>query len=248
MNLALAIGAGVAGAAVGWGAGFLDVHLERVEGLQKEEGEERAEYEAEVAQKAEAARVAGEEAPAALPWASESYGWTWLEIYLAPVLGAFGFSLFAGRHGLTWVSAEDLLWTALFIHIITFDLKHRLILDLVTYPAFVVALVLAAVTPGLSILQAVIGAVGMGGFFLIFHVISRRGLGLGDVKLVALIGAVAGLGAGHYQALEAIVVGVFLGGVVALLLLITRIRSLRDPIPYGPFLCVGAVLVLYLSL
>jgi leader peptidase (prepilin peptidase)/N-methyltransferase len=135
-----------------------------------------------------------------------------------------------------------------FIHITIFDLKHRLILDLVTYPAFVVALVLAAVTPGLSILQAVIGAVGMGGFFLIFHVVSRRGLGLGDVKLVALIGAVAGLGAGHYQALEAIVVGVFLGGVVALLLLITRIRSLKDPIPYGPFLCVGAVVVLYLSL
>src|ERR1019366_10418521 len=93
MNIALAIGAGVTGAAVGWGAGFLDVHLESVEGLQKEEGEERAEYEAEVAQKAEAARVAGEEAPAAMPWASERYGWTWLEIYLAPVLGAFGFSL-----------------------------------------------------------------------------------------------------------------------------------------------------------
>ena len=42
--------------------------------------------------------------------------------------------------------------------------------------------------------------------------------------------------------------GVFLGGAAALLLLITRLRSLKDPIPYGPFLCAGAVLVLFQSL
>jgi leader peptidase (prepilin peptidase)/N-methyltransferase len=98
------------------------------------------------------------------------------------------------------------------------------------------------------VLQSVIGAAAVGLFFLILHVISRNGLGLGDVKLVAVIGAVTGLGAAHYAAVDAVLAGVFLGGVVALLLLITRIRSLKDPIPYGPFLCVGAVLALYLSL
>ncbi len=248
MNLALTAGAGVAGALAGWGSGFLSVYLERTQGLEKEELEERADYEAEVARKAGEAHAAGEEPPAAAPWMGERYGWTWVELTLAPVLGAVTFGLFAARHGLSWILAEDLLWVAVFLHIFTFDLKHRLILNLVTYPALPVAVVLAAVTPGLSVLQSVIGAAAVGLFFLILHVISRNGLGLGDVKLVAVIGAVTGLGAAHYAAVDAVLAGVFLGGVVALLLLITRIRSLKDPIPYGPFLCVGAVLALYLSL
>ncbi|MGD0833893.1 MAG: A24 family peptidase [Candidatus Dormibacteria bacterium] len=248
MNLALTAGAAAAGAVAGWGSGFLGVYLEKAQGLEREEAEERAEYEAEVVRKAEAARSAGEDPPAAEPWAGERYGWTWIELLLAPLLGAVSFGLFGARHGLTWIVAEDLLWVAVFIHVFTFDLKHRLILNVVTYPALPLAIVLAAVTPGLSLLQAVIGAAAVGGFFLVLHVISRNGLGLGDVKLVALIGAVTGLGAAHYAAVDAVLAGVLLGGVVALLLVVTRIRSLKDPIPYGPFLCVGAVLVLYLSL
>jgi prepilin signal peptidase PulO-like enzyme (type II secretory pathway) len=248
MNLAVTIGAGVAGVAAGWGGGFLGVQMERLEGLQKEEAEERAEYEAGVAAKAVAARAAGEEPPASLPWRSEHYGWTWLERYLAPVLGAVCFALLASRHGLTWRCAEDLLWTAVFVHIITLDLKHGLILDLVTYPAFVVALVLAAVTPGLSVLQAVIGAAVMGVFFLICHLAYPPGIGLGDVKLVALIGAVTGLGAAHYAAFDAVFLGVFLGGFAALILLVTRVRSRKEGIAYGPFLCAGALVVLYLTL
>jgi Flp pilus assembly protein protease CpaA len=251
VNLALTIAAGVAGAAVGIGAGGLNVLLERVEGLSAEEDEERAEYEAETARQAEEARARGEEPEPSPPWLPERYGWTWLEWGAAPVLGAFAFSLIAGRQGLTWVALEDLLWMAVFVHIVTFDLKHRLILDKVTYPAIVVALLLAGVTPGLSLPRALVGAAVIGGFFLLFHVISRRGIGLGDAKLGALIGAVTGLGfdsPDHLQAIYAVTGGVFLGGAVAVLLLITRLRSLKDPIPYGPFLCAGAVLVLFQSL
>jgi prepilin signal peptidase PulO-like enzyme (type II secretory pathway) len=40
---------------------------------------------------------------------------------------------------------------------------------------------------------------------------------------------------------------VFIGGATALVLLVTRVRSLKDPIPYGPFLCAGAALILYLG-
>jgi len=113
------------------------------------------------------------------------------------------------------------------------------------------ALVLAVVTPGLSLVRALTGGAVIGVFFLLFHLASRRGIGLGDVKLGALIGAVTGLGfdnPDHLQAIYAVTGGVFLGGAAALLLLITRLRSLKDPIPYGPFLCAGAVLVLFQGL
>ena len=251
MNIAFTLASGAAGAAVGLGTGWLNVVLERVERLHQEEDEERTEYEVEVAKEADAARERGEPAAEAAPWLPEKYGWTWLEWGLGPVLGALSFGLFAGRETLTWAALETFLWMAVFVQIVLFDLKHRLILDKITYPAIVVAVVLSAVTPGLSFTRSLIGGVVIGGFFLLFHLISRHGIGLGDAKLGALIGAVTGLGLDspdHLQAIYAVTGGVFLGGIVALLLLVTRVRSLKDPIPYGPFLCAGAVLVLFQSL
>jgi prepilin signal peptidase PulO-like enzyme (type II secretory pathway) len=251
MNVTYAIGAGVAGALVGIGAGAINVLLERVERLREEEDEERAEYEADAAKQADEARARGDEPEPAAPWLPERYGWTWLEWGLAPLLGAFVFSLFAGRQGLNWAGLELFLWIAVFLQIVTFDLKHRLILDKVTYPAIALALGLSAVTPGLSFPRAATGAAVIGVFFLLFHLVSRRGIGLGDAKLGALIGAVTGLGfdsPAHLQALYAVTGGIFFGGAAALVLLITRVRSLKDPIPYGPFLCAGAVLVLFQSL
>jgi len=249
MNVAFTVAAGVGGAALGAGVGWLNVRLERLERLREEEDAERIEYETEAATEAEAARARGEQPEPHQPWLPESYGWTWLEWGAAPVLGAASFALFAAHQGLTWLTVEDLFWMAVFVHIVTFDLKHRLILDWVTYPAIVVALALAAVTPGLSLVRALTGGAVIGLFFLTFHFVSRRGIGLGDVKLGALIGAVTGLAfdSNHLQAIYAVTGGVFLGGAAALLLLITRLRSLKDPIPYGPFLCAGAVLVLFQS-
>ena len=251
MNIAFTLASGAAGAVVGLGTGWLNVVLERVEKLRQEEDEERAEYEAEVVKEADAARERGEQPEAAAPWLPEKYGWTWLEWGLGPVLGALAFGLFAGRQTLTWSALETFLWMAVFVQIVLFDLKHRLILDKITYPAIVVAVLLSAVTPGLSFTRSLTGALVIGGFFLLFHLISRHGIGLGDAKLGALIGAVTGLGLdspNHLQAVYAVTGGVFLGGAVALLLLVTRVRSLKDPIPYGPFLCAGAVLVLFQSL
>lgn len=251
MNLALTVGAGAAGAAVGLGGGALSVLLERLERLREEEEEERVEYEADVSREAEEARARGEEPEEAAPWQPERYGWTWLEWGLAPVLGALGFAVFAGNQGLTWISAEALLWVAVFVHIIVVDIKHRLILDRITLPALGVALVFAGVTPGLSIIRSLIGAAVVGGFFLVMHIVSRRGIGLGDAKLGGLVGAITGLafdGFTHLQAIDAVVAAVLFGGAVAILLLVTRLRSLKDPIPYGPFLCAGAALVMFQGL
>ena len=81
------------------------------------------------------------------------------------------------------------------------------------------------------------------------NLVSRGSIGLGDAKLGALVGAVTGAGptGAHLGAIYAVVAGVFIGGATALVLLVTRIRRLKDPIPYGPFLCAGAALILYLG-
>lgn len=236
-----------AGALVGLGAGWLSVLLERVEGLEAEDREDREAYEREVAEATAQAVGAGEAAPIVEPWPRERYGWTRLERVLSPLLGAAGFAAFAAHEAFDSGLLIHLLWVSLFVLIVNVDLKHRLILNRVTYPAMVVALALSVVSPGLTFWRALIGGVAVAAFFVIQNLISRGSIGLGDAKLGALVGATCGIGAdlNHIGAVYAVIYAVFLGGAVALLLLTFRLRSLKDPIPYGPFLCAGASLILF---
>ena len=247
MNPAAVAGAAAAGALIGLGSGWVAVALERIERLQQEEDEERLEYERDVQTKRERALAAGADAPDAEPWIGERYGWTWLERVLSPVATAFGFSVFTAHGPVTWGLLVHLLWVAVFVHIVAFDLKHRLILNRITYPAIVVALGIAQVSPGLTFTRALIGCVLVALFFLLQNLLSRGSIGLGDAKLGALIGAITGLGPdpNHLGAAYAVIYAILLGGAVALLLLVTRVRRLKDPIPYGPFLCAGAAIILY---
>lgn len=231
--------AAVLGVLVGVAAGRLAVVMERVAHLAEEEQAERSRYEAE-----QDAVLAPEDQ---VKWRPEQYGMTWIERWLLPLLGGVTFALFAFNEGLRWGLAIHLLWVAILLHIVGFDLKHRLILDRITFPAVICALALAPFSPGLSFGRAVVGGLAVGLFFLIQNVVSRGGIGMGDVKLGAFVGAITGLGTGmtEWGALHAVFFAVVAGGVVAFLLLITRVRHLKDPIPYGPFLCMGAAIALY---
>lgn len=247
MNPLLITGATAAGAVVGLGSGWLVTYLERLEKLEAEEVEERLQYERDVAEARAKAEAAGEAAPKAETWLGERYGWTWLERVASPLLAAAGFGAFTAHGPAGYGLVIHLLWVAVFVHIVTFDLKHRLILNRVTYPALVLALGLAQVSPGLTIVRALIGGAGVALFFLLQNLVSRGSIGLGDAKLGALVGAVTGAGPdpAHLGAVYASIYAIFLGGGTAILLLVTRIRRLKDPIPYGPFLCAGAAIILY---
>jgi len=239
----------VAGGVIGLGSGWLAVALEKFEKLEAEEREERLEYEKDVAAERARATDAGEEPPEIRAWAGERYGWTWLERWLSPALGAVGFGTFAAHEPLGTGLLIHLFWVAVFVQIVNFDLKHRLILNVVTYPSVLVALVLSEWSPGVTLTSSLIGMVGVALFFLVQNLVSRGSIGLGDAKLGALVGAVTGAGptGAHLGAVYAVIAGVFIGGATALALLVTRVRKLKDPIPYGPFLCAGAALILYIG-
>jgi leader peptidase (prepilin peptidase)/N-methyltransferase len=66
-------------------------------------------------------------------------------------------------------------------------------------------------------------------------------MGLGDVKFSALMGLMVGFPA----ILSAVLSGVILAGVVAIGLVLLRVRTMKDSIAYGPFLAIGALLALY---
>ena len=176
------------------------------------------------------------------------------EPYWAPVLDALLLGLLFYRFGISAWSLAATPVVLVLVQVLVFDARHRLILNLVMYPASVVAVLASPVNPlihGLGmtwhgrLLAAAVGAAGAGGIFFVISLITRGGVGLGDAKLCFLLGAVlGGLPLPVPAVASALIMGIFLGGVISALLLLTRVRSMTDFIPYGPFLCAGGLLAL----
>jgi leader peptidase (prepilin peptidase)/N-methyltransferase len=130
--------------------------------------------------------------------------------------------------------------------VLVIDLEHRLVLDVMTVPAAAAALLISFLPGGTTPLSALVGgAVGLGMFLLIAlggRLIKRGGaMGAGDVKLAGVIGLMTGFPA----VLSALVLGILLGGVGALVLLVTRRAGRRGYMAYAPYLAAGALVVLW---
>jgi prepilin signal peptidase PulO-like enzyme (type II secretory pathway) len=119
------------------------------------------------------------------------------------------------------------------------DLIAYRVPNVVTYPATVLALLAALVLPGGEPLSAALASLGAAGVFLVLWVLTRGGMGLGDVKLAMLIGA----GLGFPAVYAALMLGVIAAGLTILLLLVLRLVSRSQPVPYAPFLALAAVAV-----
>ena len=92
-------------------------------------------------------------------------------------------------------------------------------------------------------LETLACAVAAGLFLLLPSLIRRGAIGMGDVKLAALIGAALGP-----LAATALALGLTAAGAFALLLVVARSRAvLREQIPLGPFLAGGAIAAVLLS-
>jgi leader peptidase (prepilin peptidase)/N-methyltransferase len=155
------------------------------------------------------------------------------------------------------------VYSAIFLLVLVIDLEHRLILNVVIYPAWLLALAgsLLHPTPYFYRLALLGGVLGFGLLYLVYllgelfvRVLSRmRGkpvnavaFGFGDVRLGGFIGLVLGFP----QVLDALVLAIFLGGLGGLVYwfvsaVILRRYSLFTAIPYGPFLVVGAMFVMF---
>ncbi|MDQ1301411.1 MAG: leader peptidase (prepilin peptidase) / N-methyltransferase [Chloroflexota bacterium] len=136
------------------------------------------------------------------------------------------------------------LFATYFLTVLVIDLEHRRVLDIMSGPAALVALALAG-SHGLSALgNAALGGLVGFGFFLLALLLSRGKLGMGDVKLAGDIG----LATGYPQVVSALFLGVVLGGLASLILLIGGRIGLKSYLAYAPYLCLGALAVLFFTL
>jgi len=148
-----------------------------------------------------------------------------------------------------------------FLLIAVIDIEHRLILHIVVFPAALVLGLMQALDPARGPVKTLLGGLAGAGSFLLLYLLGEvfarllarvRGrpldevaFGFGDVTLAGLIGLVVGWPA----VVLALLVGILAAGLFSLGYLIVMLARRRytafTPIPYGPFLLLGACLVYY---
>ncbi len=133
-----------------------------------------------------------------------------------------------------------LVLLAALVAITGIDLDHQIIPDVITLPGILAGFLANVASGHVSWRDSVIGILVGGGIFFLIILVSRGGMGGGDMKLGAMLGAFLG----WKVMLVALFVAVAAGGALAAALLITgRVRR-KDPIPFGPFLAMGGVVAL----
>ncbi|HSW57540.1 MAG TPA: prepilin peptidase [Dehalococcoidales bacterium] len=154
------------------------------------------------------------------------------------------------NRGLSWDFAVISLYSYFYIAILLIDLKHQLILNKMILPGLIAALVISPFFLKTEMLHqniaawgpvnALIGAAAGFVLLLIPALVSRGGMGFGDVKMAAFIGMTTGFP----EVLVAVLGGIILGGLTAIILLVLKIKKRKEVIPFGPFLSVASIITL----
>ncbi len=126
------------------------------------------------------------------------------------------------------------------------DLSHQIIPNVVTFPGIVLGLVSAATVLPLGLLNGLIGLLVGGGILWLLawaspYLFGKEGMGGGDIKLLAMVGAFLG----WKLALMTIMIGSLVGSVVGVSLLAAGVIKREEYIPFGPFLVLGAVSAIF---
>lgn len=132
------------------------------------------------------------------------------------------------------------LISSVLLAVIFIDLKEMIIPD-----SLVLCILILSVVHKISdyflyslpfgLLDSILGLLAAGGLFLLIVIVSRGGMGGGDVTLIGALGFVLGL---KYVLLN-IFLAFILGAVISVFLLAAKIKTRKDPIPFGPFIVIG---------
>jgi leader peptidase (prepilin peptidase)/N-methyltransferase len=161
-----------------------------------------------------------------------------------PVIEGVTAVVFAGAvavYGLTWLLAVRLLFASALIVLFAIDLRHHILPNAITLPGVVAGFVASWFLPP-GWLSSLIGvAAGAGILFAIaegyYRVRGQEGLGMGDVKMLAMIGAFLG----WPLMLLTLVLASFAGSFIGVALIASGRGSMQAALPFGTFLALGAL-------
>jgi leader peptidase (prepilin peptidase)/N-methyltransferase len=145
-------------------------------------------------------------------------------------------------YGLTAALALSFLFCASLLIITFIDLQLQIIPDIISLPGIPLCFLCSFVVPWTTPLESAIGILVGGGVLYgvaagYFFLMKKEGMGGGDIKLLAMIGAFLG----WKGALVALVVGSFVGSIIGVTVMLLKGKDLKYALPFGPFLSLGAV-------
>ena len=150
--------------------------------------------------------------------------------------------------GFTWTLLEGLIFIFSVVTASVIDIDHMILPDKFTLSGIVIGLIGAALNPERPFMDAVYGVL-LGGAFLwaiayLYYVFRHReGMGGGDIKLLAWIGAILGWKAIPFVILFSSILGVFAGIALA----VRTKGGMQQAIPFGPYLAAAALFYLLLD-
>lgn len=138
------------------------------------------------------------------------------------------------------------VFVASLIVIAVIDFYHQIIPDVISLPGIGVGLLASLVIPQITFVNSLVGALlGGGSLFLVATVyqwlFKREGMGGGDVKLLAMIGAFLG----WKSVILTILLSSLIGSVTGIAVMLLKGKDFKYAIPFGPFLSLGAIIALF---
>jgi leader peptidase (prepilin peptidase)/N-methyltransferase len=159
--------------------------------------------------------------------------------------GALALALFL-RLGPTLAFAGYFAFAAALVVITFIDLDHQIIPDVISLPGIVVGLAFSLVSPLVTPFDAALGVLAGGGTLLAVAWLyktfrGQEGMGGGDIKLLAMIGAFLG-----WQSIfVTLFVGSIIGSIIGVVVMVYEGSDSKLAIPFGPFLAGGALVYLF---
>lgn len=150
------------------------------------------------------------------------------------------------KYGLSFQYFLFLLFAASLVTVSFIDLNHQIIPDILSLPGIVIGLATSFFINHISLLDSLIGIIAGGGVLYLIaisfkYLTGKDGMGGGDVKLLAMIGAWIG-----WRALPFIVlISSLAGAIIGSAFLLLAGKGLRVRIPFGPFLALGTLLYIF---
>ena len=137
-----------------------------------------------------------------------------------------------------------LVFVVLLVPIALIDLDHRIIPNKLTGPGAVAAIVLLVALYPDDLVEHLIAAAAAGGFLLVTAIVYPAGMGMGDVKLVGMMGLFLGAAVA-----PAVLISLLLGSVIGAVIIARKgaKEGRKTAIPFGPYLAIGGLIGLYVG-
>jgi len=148
--------------------------------------------------------------------------------------------------GLGWATLAYMLFCSALVAITFIDLDHQIIPDVISLPGILLGLAASFLIPWLDPLDALLGVLLGGGVLYLIafgyeFLTKKEGMGGGDIKLLAMIGAFLG----WQGVFPVIFIASLIGTLVGVPLMLVKGADGRLAIPFGPFLSVAALIWLF---